>query len=73
MIDVHKVADESDFSWIKVKQFKPEDYEPEFRMAALEAHHVAETKFLLSVCRALAQQIVLNNNKFFWGFEVKED
>jgi hypothetical protein len=46
------------YRWIKIKAFKPENYETwEEKYQALEQHHLAETKFLIAKIRELAQKI----------------
>jgi len=49
----------SGYRWIKVRQHLDDDTQPwEVRYAALTAHHVAETEFLIAKCRRLAAELL---------------
>ena len=46
------------YRWIKVKRFKPEDYETfEDKYNALNEHHIEETNFLIEKIRDIVRDL----------------
>lgn len=57
--ELQQIADQSNFTWIKVRKFNNEDYATDVEeLMSLKIHHKTETTFLINKCRELAARII---------------